>query len=121
MTAFVNNEGLAAVVGALVAYGTWYLGWGGGSGQAVDATGLAAPFAENYPAATASAQTTTIAGDTFRVVGTITATEARSVTEAGVFGLPFDGELCVYGDFPAVNLAAGDGIQFTVDVAVARA
>lgn len=122
MTGTVTDIGLAVVVDALVAAdAVKYLGWGGGTGQDETATDLAAPFAEDRASGMLAATTTDTTNDTFRVTGTITATDARAVTEVGLFTEPTGSVMQVYGDFPAVTLASGDSIAFTIDVVVDQA
>jgi hypothetical protein len=50
------------------------------------------------------------------VVGTITATGTRAVTNAGTFDASTSGNLCVKGDFSTINLATNDSIQFTINL-----
>jgi hypothetical protein len=121
MTGLVTNAGVTAVVEALIAGDVKYIGWGGGSGQDVTATGLAAEFAESRTAGTLAAATTNTTDDTLRVEGTIAAAAPRVVTEVGVFSAPTGDELAIYGEFPAINLATNDTIAFTIDVVVDQA
>jgi hypothetical protein len=116
MASLVTNTGLAEFVSALVADNTVrHIGWGGGTGQGVTATNLASAFAEARTAGTASAQTTTTTGDTYRVTGAITATATRAVTEVGVFDAATGSNLRIYGDFSVLNLNTSDSITFTID------
>jgi hypothetical protein len=118
-TGFVTDVTLAAVVDAFVADDALkHLGWGGGSGQGVGATDLASAFAESRTSGTLAAATTNTTDDTLRVTGTIVATDARTVTEVGVFTAPTGSVMQIYGDFPAVALSSGDSIAFTIDVVV---
>ena len=128
MASFVTNTGLAAFVAALVALDTnKYIGWGTGTGQAVTSTDLATAAAESRTSGTDSAQTTNTTGDTFRVTGTVTATGTRAITEVGVFDAagsgnpPTGGNMNIYGDFSAINLAADDSIAFTIEAVLDQA
>ena len=69
--------------------------------------------AETRAAGTGSTVTTTQTNDTFQQVGTITATAARAVDEAGLFDASTVGNLFFSATFAVVNLAIGDSIQLT--------
>lgn len=61
--------------------------------------------------------TTTVTGDTFQTVATITATAARVVDEAGAFNATGAGsDMVVSATFAVINLATGDSIQFTIKI-----
>jgi hypothetical protein len=65
---------------------------------------------------TSSQQTTTTTDDTFRVVGTVTATAPRAVANAGLLTASTSGTLFVHSDFAVINLATNDSITFTFNV-----
>jgi hypothetical protein len=115
----VTNAGLAAVVAAWSASvaAPLYLQAGTGSGQDATATDLAAAV-QARELGTASLETVTVSGDTYRLEATITAEGDVSVTEAGVFDAA--GNLHIYGDFTAINLVAGDIIIFQVNVTASQ-
>jgi hypothetical protein len=69
---------------------------------------------ETRATGTESTVTTTQTGDTYQVVGTVTATATRSVDEAGTFDASSTGNMGVSATFAVVSLANGDSIQFTV-------
>jgi hypothetical protein len=69
---------------------------------------------ETRATGTESIVTTTVANDTYQVQGTITATAARVVDEAGTFDASTTGNIGVSATFAVINLANGDSIQFTV-------
>jgi hypothetical protein len=128
MVARVQNAGWANITAAWHAFTTRarHLQWGTGSGAAASATAVTTTTTtEARTAGTTSQQTTVQANDTMRIVGTILAAGARAITELGVFdgagsGSPPTGDTMVlYGDFSVINLASGDSIQFTVNVAFA--
>lgn len=128
MASFVTDNGLAAFVSALVTdNAVRHIGWGTGSGQLAAANDLAVAAAEARVAGAMSSQTTTTAGDTLQVTGTIVATAARAVTEVGVFDAsgtgspPTGGNMGIYGDFPVINLANGDSIAFTIQAVLNQA
>lgn len=58
--------------------------------------------------------TTTVTNDTYQVVGTITATGARAVDEAGTFDASTVGNIGVSATHAVINLATGDSIQYTI-------
>jgi hypothetical protein len=126
MASVFTNAGKANVTAAWHAFASRakYLQWGTGSGQvatdnAVDNT---AGTTEARTDGTSSQQTTSVANDTYQVVGTITALGARAITEVGVHDAagsgspPTGGNMDMYGDFSVINLATGDSITFTVKV-----
>lgn len=124
MASFVTNSGLANAVTAWHNYASRsrYLQWGEGSGQGVTATAIASAgnTTEARTEGTTSVETETTTGDTYQIVGTITAAGTRAITELGVYDAagtgspPTGGTMGVYGDFGAVNLDAADSITFTV-------
>lgn len=72
---------------------------------------------ETRAVGTPSTVTTTQTNDTYQTVGTITATTARAVDEAGTFDqLSLGGSMHTSFTFPVVNLATSDSIQFTIKV-----
>lgn len=124
MTARVQDAGLANITAALLAYASLpkYLQWGTGSGAAKTANAVTTTSTtESRTAGTASAQTTTVTNDCYRVVGTITALGTRAITEVGVFDAagsgnpPTGGNMDIYGDFTVINLATNDSIAFTIN------
>ena len=68
---------------------------------------------ESRTSGTESIQTTTTTGDTYRVVGTVTASATRNVDEAGLLDAAAAGNLFVSATFTVVPLSSGDSIQFT--------
>lgn len=125
MVARVQNNGLANISAALVAYASVpkYLQWGTGSAAAASANAVTTTSTtESRTTGSASQVTTTQTNDTFQVTGTITAAGARAITEVGLFDAagtgspPTGGNMCVYGDFSVINLATNDSIAFTVKV-----
>jgi len=88
MVARVQNNGLANITAAWVAYASLakYLQWGTGSGAAASANVVTTTSTtEARTTGTASQVTTTQTNDTYQVVGTITAAGTRAITEVGVF------------------------------------
>jgi hypothetical protein len=117
MATVLTNAGKAIVTSRLNSGGTipQYVAWGTGAGTAaITDTSL---FTETGTrvAGTVTQQTTTVANDTFRVVGTLTAAGVLTITNAGLFDALTVGNLFVKGDFTGVALAASDSIQFTIN------
>lgn len=125
MTARVQNNGLANLTAAWLAYASLpkYLQWGTGSAAGAPANVVTTTTTtEARTTGTASAVTSSVTNDTYQVTGTITALGARAITEIGVFDAagtgspPTGGNMDVYADFSVVNMASGDSIAFTVKV-----
>lgn len=126
MAQLVTDNGKANITAGWHAYASRsrYLQWGVGNGQGASANVVASTSTttEARTAGTTSQQTISVANDTYRVSGTITAAGSRAITEVGVFDAagsgspPTGGNMGIYGDFSVINLAAGDSITFTVDV-----
>jgi hypothetical protein len=68
---------------------------------------------ETRTSGTESVVTTSVTGDTTQVVGTVVATAARNVDEAGLFDASTTGNLGVSATFAVVALATGESLQFT--------
>jgi alpha-L-arabinofuranosidase len=93
-------------------------------GMGVGATGAARTAAvtdtalstevETRATGTESIVTVTVTSDTYQIVGTMTATAARVVDEAGSFDASTVGNMATSFTFAVVNLANGDSIQFTI-------
>jgi ribose 5-phosphate isomerase len=76
-------------------------------------TSLSTPV-ESRVAGTSSTVTTTVTNDTYQTVGTITASAARAVDEAGTFDASTAGNMDVSATFAVVNLQSGDSLQLTI-------
>jgi hypothetical protein len=119
MATVFTDAGKAITTNRLKGSGTEpkYLAMGTGAGTAAaDGTALFTEV-ESRVDGTSSRVTTTETNDTYQVVGTITATAARAVTNAGLFDAATDGNLFVHGDFATINLSENDSITFTIKVA----
>lgn len=93
-----------------------FVGWGTGAGTA--AVGDTTLFTESAdPAsratATLSGVTTTVTGDTFQAVGTLTSGIGQTITNAGLFDTVTTGDMVMKGDHAGVPLLANDAIQYT--------
>ncbi|KQV83244.1 hypothetical protein [Rhizobium sp. Root1220] len=122
MVARVQNAGLARIT-QLLAAASWWLQWGTGSAAAQTANVVTTTSTTEARAAATPAQgTTTVTNDKITFTGTLTAAGTRAITEVGVFDAvgsgspPTGGNMDVYGDFSAINLASGDSIAFTINV-----
>lgn len=120
MTARVQNKGLDRITSTLSGI-NWYLQWGTGSGAAASANVVTTTSTtEARELATATQQTTSVSNDCLQLVATITAAGSRAITEVGAFDAagsgspPTGGNMDIYGDFSAINLASSDSIQFTI-------
>lgn len=69
---------------------------------------------ETRATATESTVTTSVTGDTYQTVGTVTATATRAVDEAGTFDASSAGNIGISATFAVVNLANGDSLQLTI-------
>ena len=89
------------------------IGWGTGAGTASKSS--TALFTEST-----EARATTVvsqpAADKLRWVGTLTANAAKTITNAGLFDAATGGNLIIHGDHAGVALAAGDKIEYTIEL-----
>lgn len=97
-----------------------YVGWatGAGTSAATDTT-LFVEDSAGTPtyvrvAGALSQVTTTVTNDTYKVVATLVANAAKTITNAGVFDAATVGNLFVKGDFTGVAVNANDSITFTI-------
>lgn len=90
-----------------------YLGIGTGT-TAVDPddTALETPV-ESRATGTQSRVTTTVTNDTYQVVGTVTMTAPRAVTEAGLFSAAAAGTLGARRVFDVMNIPSAGSLQLT--------
>lgn len=95
-----------------------YIGMGtGATAEAAGDVGLVTEV-ETRANGTSSQVTGSVANDTYRVIGTITATATRAIQESGLFNQSaVSGDVCITrAVFTTINLASGDSIQFTWDI-----
>ena len=83
---------------------------------AVADTALSSELAEGRVSGTETTPTTNVTGDSYQVAGTITATGARAVDEAGLFDAATVGNMFMSATFAVVNLASGDSLALTAKV-----
>lgn len=121
MAVVFTNAGKAITSNRVKGAGTEpaYVAIGTGAGTAAAADTTLFVEVETRVLGTSTQQTTTVTNDSYQVVGTITATAARAVTNAGLFDASTAGNLYMKGDFATINLATGDSIQLTCKVAYA--
>lgn len=118
MPVVFTNTGRAVAANRMLGAGTEpnFIGIGtDGTTAAATDTALGTQV-ESRVLGTSSRVTTTTTNDTYRVVGTVTATAARAVVEAGTFDASSGGNMCISADFAAVNLSTGDSITITADL-----
>ena len=95
------------------------IGWGTGGGTTAESdTTLFTEASETRATGTVSQQTTTVTGDTYRVVGTLTATGTKTITNAGLFDAATTGNMLIKGDHAGVPLLTGDSIEYTFSLHV---
>jgi hypothetical protein len=115
---FLSTFGKAAYTAAVVALASApkYVGWGTGNSATVASTDLSAAAAESRNSVSISQETTSVAGDTVRAVGTLTCAGAdKTITEAGTFTTLATATLCTYVTFAGLPILVGDSITFTLD------
>jgi hypothetical protein len=100
-----------------------FIGWGTGAGAgAAGSTDLSTAATEARANGTSSQVTTTQTNDTHQIVGTITASGAKTITNVGVFDAagsgspPSGGVLYAIFDGLSQALNSGDSIQFTAKI-----
>lgn len=119
MATVFTDAGKAITTNRLIGSGSdpKYLAIGTGAGTALAAGTALFDEVESRVSGSSSRVMTSVANDTYQVVGTVTATDAREVTNAGLFDASSDGNLFVHGDFAPINLSTDDSITFTIKVA----
>lgn len=121
-TVFVTNKGTAIIVDRVGAAGTYaepkYVAMGTGAHTAAKTDTALTTEVETRTAGTVTSVTTTNTGDTLQVEGTVAATAGRAIVEAGLFDAATTGDMFVTATFSAINLNAGDSIDFTFKVQV---
>lgn len=120
MPTIVTNTGLVRIINALNGGShtpPQHIGWGTGStAPAAGNTGLETAAAEDRTSGTRSVEETVIAGDTFRVVGTITAEGTKTISEVALFDAAAAGNCYLRATFTGVPVEADDAIAFTIDI-----
>lgn len=108
--AIVTNliSGIGGTVPKFVAWGT-----GAGTTGATDTT-LFTESAEARTSGTVTRTTVSTTNDAVQVVGAITASAGRTITNMGLFDASTSGNLYMKSDFTGITISSGDSIQFTV-------
>jgi hypothetical protein len=116
----VTNSGVGALIDLIdqtIGTNPKYVGWGTGAGTAaITDTTLFTEASETRVAGAESQVTTTVTGDTYRTVATLTADAGKTITNAGTFVAVSGGAPVVKGDFAGVALLTGDQITFTCNL-----
>lgn len=115
MAPLLTNAGRALLTGYMKLTGTEakFLAIGtGNTAEAATQTALVTEV-ETRNSGTSTQQTTSVTNDTYQVVGTITATAGRALTESGLFDASSVGNMLVRGVYSVINLSTGDSIQIT--------
>lgn len=86
------------------------------TGVLADGTGDSGVHVLASGSVTVSLQTTTVANDTARLVGTVAITGTIAVTESGVFNANTNGTMLCRQTFSAVNVVSGDSLQLQWDI-----
>lgn len=112
------NGGKAIVTNRIKGSGTEpnYVAVGTGAGTAAITDTTLFTEVETRVAGTSTQQTTTTTSDTYQVVGTVSITATRALTNAGLFDASSSGNMLMKGDFSTINLVNGDSITLTAKV-----
>lgn len=117
MATLIVNSGRAIATNLISGIGGTvpkYVAWGTGAGTAAAAdTTLFTESSETRTTGTVSRTTVTTTNDSVQVVGAITATAGRTITNAGLFDAVSSGNLYLKGDFTGLAILTGDSISFT--------
>ena len=118
--AYVIDFGLHMIVDAILALSAAepkHIQWGTGvTGAATTDTGIETAAAEARTAGTTTAQQTSTASDTYRVVGTIVCAGAgKAITEVALYDTATAGIAFMHGTFTVINVSVGDSITFTIN------
>lgn len=119
MATVLTNAGRDILTARIKGSGTEpkHVAWGTGVGVAAvgDTTLFTESADEARTAGTSTQEMTSVANDTYQVVGTImVAVAPKTITNAGLFDAGVAGNLFIKGDFTGIPLNVGDAIQFTI-------
>ena len=120
MATVLTDDGKAIIAGRIKGTGTEpnYIAIGTGTTAADAADAALETEVETRANGTSSVVTTTVTNDTYRTTGTITATGARAVTEAGTLDASSSGNLAIRSVFSVINLSTDDTITITADLVI---
>lgn len=114
----VTNTGLDLISNRIKGVGNEpkYVAWGTGANETtVLMTALQSEGSESRISGTSTQETTTTTNDTYQVVGIITCASAdKAITEVALFDASTVGNMFMRSNFPVINVAVGDSIQFTI-------
>lgn len=120
MATLVVNTGRAIITNRIKGAGTEpnfvSVGTGAGTTALTDTTLFTE--VETRVAGTSTQQTTSTTNDTYQVIGTVSITATRALTNAGLFDAVSSGNLFAKGDFATINLISGDSLQETWKVQI---
>ena len=120
MPTVYTNAGKALTTARIKGTGSepLFLAWGTGAGTAaITDTTLFTEASEARVSGTSSQVLTTVANDTYQVVGTMTVSgTGKTITNAGLFDASTVGNLFMKGDFTGIVLAVAESISFTMKV-----
>jgi len=121
----VVKTGYAWVAGALSGSNATadmkYIGIGTGSTAAATTDTALGVEVESRATGTQTNVTVTNTNDTYQCVGTVSITDTRAITEAGIFSASSGGQMLNRTVFAAINLSSGDSLQVTFKVTVGAA
>ncbi len=105
-----GEELIVDIIDGTVSPPTYHVGWGTAAGTFVKGTTVLFTESAETRIVTTQAQPSV---DINEFKGTITASAARTITNAGILSLITGGTLLLGSDFTGVVLANGDKIEFT--------
>lgn len=105
-----GEELTADLIDGTISVPTWRAAWGTGAGTA--AKGDTTLFTEAAEARVVASLSQPVANQN-QMVATITATGAKTITNAGIFDAVSGGNMLLKSDFAGVALGIGDKIEFT--------
>ena len=107
----LTDDGEEWIVDLIAAVTTVRGTWGTGEGEAAKTDDdMATESGESRVECTI----TQPSADKVQYVWQITATDARAITEAGIFSASTSGTLYFHASFSTINLSSGDKIEFTL-------
>jgi len=125
MAALLTNVGITKLIAALFGdshTAPLFVAWGTGTtAEAVTNTALETAASEDRTSGTKTKVTTNTTDDTYQLVGSITSTGTKTISEAGLFDASTAGSMYVRGTFTGIALATSDAIEFTVQIVLDQA
>lgn len=125
MAALLTKVGITKLIAALFGdthVAPLFVAWGTGTtAEAVTNTALETAASEDRTSGTKTKVTTNTTDDTYQLVGSITATGTKTISEAGLFDAAAAGSMYVRGTFTGIALTTSDAIEFTVQIVLDQA